>query len=171
MWIRRGSSLHESVFQLRCTLGQLNSRWSKTEKLLTSLNNFNVKSTTTTTTNTLKSKYSYSLSSTEPHKMWNHIIESGYIFSVCVCTCMCEGGIDSSVHFQSTSVASNVNITSVDDVNSGTKAALSAGNTTVGQSQCHSGRRTPVWSHCRTLVTPGFSREFFLLCLRILKLL
>jgi len=47
---------------------------------------------------------------------------------------VCEGGMDSSVHFlQSSSAASNKRLVSVDDVCHGTKAALAAGNTTVGQ--------------------------------------
>jgi len=53
---------------------------------------------------------------------------------VCVCVNVCEGGVDSSVHFlQSSSAASNKRLVSVDDVCHGTKAALAAGNTTVGQ--------------------------------------
>ena len=59
-------------------------------------------------------------------------------YSVCVCV----AGIDSSVHFQSfhqnsyssTSSGGGGGVVSVDDVYHGTKAALSAGNTTVGQS-------------------------------------
>ena len=46
----------------------------------------------------------------------------------------CVAGIDTSVHFQSSHPASgSAGPVSVDDVYHGTKAALSAGNTTVGQ--------------------------------------
>ena len=57
---------------------------------------------------------------------------------VCMSVCLSVGGVDTSVHFESQSAADNSfsggggGLISVDDVYHGTKAALSAGNTTVG---------------------------------------
>jgi len=51
--------------------------------------------------------------------------------------CVCAAGIDSRVHFESSSQAASSrrrrgDSVTVDDVYQGTKAALSAGNTTLG---------------------------------------